>query len=631
MKAAIRAIALCTFAVGPLFASAQTVVQIAPKPCQWGLWGSYFLTPQKGFVVGGMKSLYRTLDGGTTWTKASLPGDQSIPLYSVNFLDTNVGIVTGNSGPPAPDIYRTTNGGATWTAVAGFPLGGSWYEQDYTSATTGFIGSNGAIVRTTNAGASWSLRSFYPTCPSIIGMDFLDANTGFVTGGLPTYETGIFKTTDGGVTWQLKRPGGANDVIYLSPTVLLAEVGDGIARSGDGGESWLMINTSVTTGLTDLEKVDSQTVVGVSGRGDIWRTTDGGFSWEQKWIGEGDLPGNWSVKFSSPLLGTVVGVRGLTYMTQDGGATWTRVGRGAAVEGNGLAVLKDEVVVTVGHHGIAQRLPQTGPWDVSLIDPPTFGRDTSYSAVSGVGDFLYAVGHWGGMARSFDGGRTWQNLAGVVSFDFYANDVKFVDPMNGWMTGWDYSTGAPQETFRTYDGGMSWQVVPSGNFPGVALEVRGSRVWIQSGGQVQWRSTNGGASFSAVQLPYNSGSTPSVAAVSFATNDIGYVSGYDGYLVKTLNGGATWTQVGSMTYNIHNLNVLAYGNELWVCGARAGGGSAYVRRSTNQGQTWQTWNFGGQYTTPYRMARTQKHLYLSGYNGETWRIDGLGKVPLPTR
>jgi photosystem II stability/assembly factor-like uncharacterized protein len=129
-----------------------------------------------------------------------MPGDPAAPLYCVHFLDASVGIGAGNSAVGSQDIFRTTNGGITWTPVSGFPLGGSWYHQDYASATTGFMGCNGAIVRTTNAGATWQLQSGYPDCPIMSGMDLLNATTGLATGTLSSSESGVFKIVDGGAT-----------------------------------------------------------------------------------------------------------------------------------------------------------------------------------------------------------------------------------------------------------------------------------------------------------------------------------------------------------------------------------------------------------------------------------------------
>lgn len=609
-------------------ATAQSLEKIAPIPAgaNWGK--PCFVSATKGFVCGTGKAFYRTDDGGGSWTQIALPGDPSGPLYNVTFIDQNVGFVSGNSAIGSIDVYRTVDGGNTWIR-AGFPLGGSWYHQDFVSPTTGFMGCNGALVRSTDTGATWQTRSQYPDCPIMYGMDFLDSNTGCVSGHQSTTNLdGVFKTTNGGTTWQqvLNRP--SNDVIYLNSTTLLADSGTSVYRSTDSGNTWNIAATGIFTGFGDLERVDANVIVGVSLGGDIWRSPDGGFTWSRRWVGEGDLPGTWHVSFRTPLDGVVAGVGGLLYETHDGGITWTRMHRGlGSGEWNALASFSESSISLVGHHGYVQSTQDSGAtWNIFLLDPPTFGRDTSFSAVSSFSNLGVAAGHWGGLARTTDSGQSWTNLSGVLPVDYYANDIKMVDDHNGWLVGWDYTPGDQHYTWRTSDGGLSWQPADQVNVPGRAIDVVGKNIWIQTGGRPNWRSTNGGQTFQMVELPYNDGSDISAMDMSFASPSLGYVCGFYGYLAKTTNGGASWSQVGHMVENTTFIGVTAVGNELWLCGARQGGGNAFVKRSLNGGSSWQTWTLPGAYTTPYKMLRIGRSLYVTGYGGETWRMTGLPKV-----
>ncbi|MBS1724047.1 MAG: hypothetical protein JSS66_13965 [Armatimonadetes bacterium] len=612
-------------------APAQTLTKIAPYPSNWGLWSATFLTPTKGFAAGDMKGLFRTDDAGLTWTKIALPGDPSAPVYNVTFINASIGIACGNSAQGSQDIYRTTDGGASWSLVPNFPLGGSWYHQDYVSQSVGFMGSNGALVRTMDSGQSWPLRSAYPTCPVIYGMDFLDANNGFVAGYQVSSNTGgVFKTTDGGANWTLVFSGSCNDVVSPAPGVLVADSGTLIYRSTNGGVDWSLASASVFTGLMDMDVVDSNVLVGVSAGGDIWRSPDRGSTWARMRIGEGDLPGNWSVDFRDALHGVVAGVQNLLYETRDGGMTWTRLNRGMSIaQWYGIAAFSDSRVALVGHHGYVQHTTDAGRhWEVKLLDPPTFGRDTAYSAVSAVGSsFAFAVGHWGGMARTVDAGASWTLMNGTVSSDYYANDVKFTDRSNGWMVGFDYSA-VKKYTQRTRNGGASWEVVSGANVPGVAVDVRGSRVWVQTSGAPHWRSTDGGNTFTMFSLALNEGSSPSVMDMEFASDTLGYVCGFDGYLARTLDGGATWTQLGRQAVGKTFIGLTAVADELWVCGASQGGGNAFVQRSLDKGTTWQVWPLAGQYTAPSKLVRVGTKLYITGYMGETWCISGLKKLPL---
>jgi hypothetical protein len=75
-----------------------------------------------------------------------------------------------------------------------------------------------------------------------------------------------------------KFPSAANDVLWLNPSTALATVGVSIYRTTDEGESWQEISNAIFTGLGDMSMLDADTIAGVSTAGDIWRSSDGGFS-----------------------------------------------------------------------------------------------------------------------------------------------------------------------------------------------------------------------------------------------------------------------------------------------------------------------------------------------------------------
>ncbi|MDA3911337.1 MAG: YCF48-related protein [Bacteroidales bacterium] len=86
-----------------------------------GIYDVNFPTNNTGYVLAPEQdqinnTIFKTTDGGITWTKKPLSANYSGPdLYYINFFDAQNGLGVG-----ASDIYKTTNGGETWTAVSCF-------------------------------------------------------------------------------------------------------------------------------------------------------------------------------------------------------------------------------------------------------------------------------------------------------------------------------------------------------------------------------------------------------------------------------------------------------------------------------------------------------------------------------
>ncbi len=237
---------------------------------------------------------------------------------------------------------------------------------EYWSGTTG-----GGVMKTTDGGYTWTPVSdkyfggtiggiaVYPPNPDIV---YVGAGE-YTLRGNASYGDGVFKTTDGGVTWdtlglaetrQISRvivhPWNP-DIVYVA--ALGHESGPnserGVYRSKDGGKTWqkvLFVSDSV--GATDLvmDPADPKVLYAAmwrvrrtpwdlisGGAGDgIWKTTDGGDHWTDITHNRG-LPtgiiGNVGLAVSPAdhqvVWAMIESDSGGLFRSNDAGATWTRV------------------------------------------------------------------------------------------------------------------------------------------------------------------------------------------------------------------------------------------------------------------------------------------------------------------
>lgn len=616
--------------VAPTLASAQEIIKVAPRPSALDLYGVEFTSALDGWVVGQAHEVYNTRDGGLTWNYVSLPGWQDQPIYTIRFVTPQLGFMVGNSNSAYHDAYRTTDGGTTWQIMPNFE--GGYSDIDFVNQNVGFMGSNGALIRTTDQGQSWQLRSGWPDCPIITGMDFVDPNVGLCTGyQFSSGVSGIYKTVDGGLTWQLKHEEPGDPVYLTNQKVITVDVLGKALLSNDGGDTWTPTGAILPKIINDLEKVDSSTVVGVSSFGDVYRSADDGNTWSLRMASTNARQANWNVRFRDAFNGYIVGPNGVILTTSDAGITWTRLYQGIGQAWYGIAAFSPNNVVLVGRQGFAQTTTDGGAhWTERQLDVPTFGRDTLFTDVQAIdSNNGVAVGQFGDFFKTANAGTSWQNLSSNVPPNFWINAVKFTDLNNGWAAGWDYSL-IPHNIQRTRDGGLTWEPA-SLNVPAIGVDFIGDKGWVLTGGKPFWRSSNSGNTWSLVNLPSIIGYSTTTLGMSWTPNtsaqrgapNIGYVCGLDGYLVRSVDDGATWTYIGPLQPDVAITAVLAVTpSDLWICGGKYSlNGNAFVKHSSNGGLTWKTWNLPGQYTMPRRMAAKGGILYVTGDNGETWKCN----------
>lgn len=297
-----------------------------------------------------------------------------------------------------------------------------------TNANNMWVGSvSGGIWRTTNAGASWfpvndfmaslavSTMVMNPTNPNIMyagtgesfAVDFNAPNQALAPDGLQG--AGVFKSTDGGVTWNHLLATAYNNGIPPAPNpnffyvnrlaispdgnTVLADTSTGIWRSADGGATWAQGRRIIFAGnvqpvegpILDVDFLpgDNNQAI-LSGNGMAMTTIDRGQIWAEAIFTPG-ISGRVEVAYapSSPniVYASVNQSQGQVYRSTDGGATFTR---------RNATVFQPDPEITYTLLGT-----QGGYDNIVWVNP----QDPNFVMVGGI--FLY---------RSRDGGNTFEGL-----------------------------------------------------------------------------------------------------------------------------------------------------------------------------------------------------------------------------
>ncbi len=248
------------------------------------------------------------------------------------------------------------------------------------------------------------------------------------------------RTDDGAQTWSLllETAGGINDVCFVDSLTGWAVGSDGtVEATRDGGRTWRGIDVDPYRDFNGVCFVDERNGWIVGHLESIVHTADGGTTWS--WQSEGlefallrvvflDTLDGWAIGF-----GYGGGEHGLILRTQDGGETWS------------IQEVTPEVLFSVhfrdNRHGWI-----TGSSVIYWTEDAgeTWTRAVIDSLVTTVNDVAFvsnqtgwAVGYFGRVWQTEDGGRTWQYVdsfgSGYALRHFQAID--FSDPYNAWIVG----------------------------------------------------------------------------------------------------------------------------------------------------------------------------------------------------
>lgn len=261
--------------------------------------------------------LYKSTDGGATWTNMGLHDGQQIPGIAVdpgNPQRLFVAVLGHPYGPNAQrGVYRSTDGGATWQQVL--------YKNENTGAYAVTLDPHDA---NTVYATLWAARQ----APWEVG------------GSFEIPGSGLFKSTDGGTTWKQlsdglpQQPGRME--VAVAPTnsqIVYAyadtqEKGGAVYRSNDGGAHFIKGSSAANI----AERGDDLVSIAVDPHDadTVWltntatyRSTDGG----KTFVATKGAPGgdDYHAVWISPNDSKIVALasdQGAT-ISVDGGATWS--------------------------------------------------------------------------------------------------------------------------------------------------------------------------------------------------------------------------------------------------------------------------------------------------------------------
>ena len=301
--------------------------------------GLSVVSPQIVWASGQRGTVIHTVNGGASWIRDTVPGATTLDLRGIAGISATVAhaISIGDSSR----IYRTTDGGKSWSLRFEATRKGTFFDAirfwdaQHGIAVSDPVNGRFVLVTTIDGGETWQEIPGDAIPPALQGDGSFAASGSclevhgsgdvwFVTGGAAVAR--VFHSADRGKTWTVAnspvRAGVASAGIfsiafrdamhgviaggdYQKPAL----GGRNVALTSDGGRNWTLVDSASApagfrSAVTFVPTVDGRTLVATGLNGtDV--STDGGLTWKSV-----DATAYNAVQFAADRAGFAVGPRG---------------------------------------------------------------------------------------------------------------------------------------------------------------------------------------------------------------------------------------------------------------------------------------------------------------------------------
>jgi hypothetical protein len=513
-------------------------------------------------------------DGGTTWTLSTGPSGvfQRVAVGKIAIDPTNANIAYAAVGDVVfngfccsnTGIFKTTDGGTTWTnTTTSIDASYSWSDVvvDPNTPTTIYAAhgdiyaqnSTNGVYRSTNSGTTWSLLGGAMNGSST-GRFALAVATSASTLGQHVLYVAIAQNVSTG-NGQLLAVQRSDNADAATPTFTTLSSTPNFSSGGQGWYDWVIgVDPSNASNIYAAGSLNYNT-----NTDHVVRSTDKGVTWTDITTVAGVEPHTDSHAMTFDTSNRLIlGSDGGVFRFDPTVPSWTNLNSNLnTIQFTGIGQHPTLASTIVGGSQDNGTELTTGSLNWASVD----GGDGGYSQISQTNPSIcysnHPIGSFGTngfLQGSSDGCKTFHSITPTISnsnrFNFYS--PIFVDPTNGnrIFLGGD-------GIYESTNAGVAWtkhsSPAPSAQIDSIAVLPGGATIYVAAGGyyastSLIYVSTDDGTTWATRSLPVSGhvqevDLDPNDATGNTAVAVINRFNGADGTVYRTTNAGVAWTNI----------------------------------------------------------------------------------------